>query len=113
MVNKKIDILKKIQEGMSIDETKGEVKKDINQDLIVVGEVMKEIEEPKAILLDGIEEISLNQEGTKTNLDLKISFTNKRKKRRTRGINTDEKMKQLNNMEFSRHPNVKDEKIWQ
>ena len=36
-----------------------------------------------------------------------------KEKRRTRHINAYEKMEQLNNVEFSRHPNVKDEKIWQ
>ena len=37
----------------------------------------------------------------------------KRYEKQRKNINTDEKMKQLNNVEFSRHPNVKDEKIWQ
>ena len=35
----------------------------------------------------------------------------KRSEKQRKNINTDEKMKQLNNMEFSRHPNVREKKI--
>ena len=44
--------------------------------------------------------------------------TNRREQKREcekrfqkKSINTNEKMKQLNNMEFSRHPNVREKKI--